>query len=80
MTSEAKQETPKAAPKTIVLEIEDIRAGLNIVGQATTARARLQVLSELESELIQRLAAKYGADLQSYHLHDWLTGFEPNHE
>jgi hypothetical protein len=64
-------------PTIIKLEDEDIRTGLNIVGQAQSAQAKVQALSEIEQNYIQRLAQKYKVDLQHYQLRDWLTGFEP---
>jgi hypothetical protein len=68
-------EKDKAA--IIKLEDEDVRTGLNIVGQAQVAQAKVQALAEIEQNYIQRLAQKYKVDLQQYQLHDWLTGFEP---
>jgi hypothetical protein len=61
----------------IKLTEDEMRQGLEIVGAATQAQARLQVLHEMEAGLINRLAAKYGIDRQQYQIRDWLTGFEP---
>jgi hypothetical protein len=60
----------------IPLTSDEIREGLNYVGQVQVLQARAQVLAEQEHALIKRLAAKYNVDLSFYQIRDWLTGFE----
>lgn len=63
--------------RIIKLDEEDMRTGLNIIGQAAVAQAKVQAFSEIEANFIQRLALKYQVDMSQYQLRDWLTGFEP---
>jgi hypothetical protein len=72
----ATKETP-VSELTIKLTEEEIRTGLHFAGEAHMAQARLQALNEAENSYIRRLAQKYELDPNTYHLRDWLTGFEP---